>query len=216
MREVFLKYIVIDSLTGKDIATSIINGKYFMNYLFIIIYLFTNFVYTGLNSCGIDCTNMVGQGYDGASNMAGHVKGTQKIVSENFPKALYVHCAAHSLNLAVSGACDLRSIRNCLGVVEKMYCFFNTPKRKKMLLNEIEESDSNPNSKSLKHLCVTRWVERYTAVQNVVELFPCVVGALDKISEWKDPIATDAHILAKSMGSEFFVSLQVIRVTIIL
>ncbi|XP_050057528.1 52 kDa repressor of the inhibitor of the protein kinase-like isoform X2 [Aphis gossypii] len=167
LREVFLKYIVIHSLTGKDIANSIING---------------------LNSCGIDCCNMVGQGYDGASNMAGHVKGTQKIVSENFPKAIYVHCAAHSLNLAVSAACDIQAIRNCL------------------------ESDFNPDSKSLKRLCATRWVERYSAIHDFVELYPCVVSALDKISEWKDSTATDANILAKSMDSEFFVSLQVIKV----
>lgn len=159
---------------------------------------------------------MVGQGYDGASNMAVHVKGTQKIVSENFPKAIYVHCAAYSLNLAVSAACDMRSIRNCLSIVEKMYCFFNAPKRKDMLLSEIEDIDLNPNSKSLKRLCVTRWVERYTAIHNFVELYPYVVGTLDKISEWKDSIATDANILAKSMDSEFFVSLQVIKVTIII
>ncbi|XP_050064715.1 zinc finger MYM-type protein 1-like [Aphis gossypii] len=75
--ERFLMYIEIDSLTGKDLAFSIING---------------------LNSCGVNCSNMHGQGYDGASNMAGRFKGTQTIVRETYPKALYVHCAAHSLN----------------------------------------------------------------------------------------------------------------------
>lgn len=133
-------------------------------------------------------------------------------MSEKFPKAIYVHCAAHSLNLAVSAACDIRSIRNCLGIVEKMYCFFNTPKRQDMLLSEIEESDFNPKSKSLKRLCATRWVERYSAIHDFVELYSCVVSALDKISEWKDSTATDANILSKSMDSDFFVSLQVIKV----
>lgn len=94
-----------------------------------------------------------------------------------------------------------------------MYCFFYTLKRKYTLLNEIEESDWNPNSKSLKRLCVTRWVEKYTAIHDFVELFPCVVGKLDKISEWKDAKATNGNILAKSMDSEFFVSLQVIKMT---
>ncbi|XP_008179532.1 zinc finger MYM-type protein 1-like [Acyrthosiphon pisum] len=89
--ERFLKYIEIHSLTGKDIASTIVNG---------------------LNSCGIDCSNMYGQGYDGASNMSGRFKGTQKIVRETCPKALYVHCAAHSLNLAVSTSCDIQAIRN--------------------------------------------------------------------------------------------------------
>jgi len=43
---------------------------------------------------------MYGQGYDGAANMAGRFKGTQTVVKEIYTKALYVHCAAHSLNLA--------------------------------------------------------------------------------------------------------------------
>ncbi|VVC39500.1 Domain of unknown function DUF4371 [Cinara cedri] len=72
--ERFLKCIEIYSLTGKNITSTIVNG---------------------LNSSGIDCNNMYGQGYDGASNMAGRFKGTQKVVREKCPKALYVHCAAH-------------------------------------------------------------------------------------------------------------------------
>lgn len=89
---------------------------------------------------------MYGQGYDGASNMSGRFKGTQKIVRETCPKALYVHCAAHSLNLAVSTSCDIQAIRNSLGLVEKMYCFLNTPKRKNVLLSVINESDLDTRS----------------------------------------------------------------------
>lgn len=136
---------------------------------------------------------MYGQGYDGASNMAGRFKGAQAVVRETYPKALYVHCAAHSLNLAVSAACDNQAIRNCLGVVEKMYCFFNTPKRKNVLLYIIDESNLDTKSKSLKRLCATRWVERYTAINDFVELFPFVVGALQKIYEWHDTTSSDAN-----------------------
>lgn len=156
---------------------------------------------------------MYGQGYDGAANMAGRFKGTQTVVRETYPKALYVHCAAHSLNLAVSTACGIQAIRNCLGVLEKMYCFFNTPKRKNVLLNCINEGSLGTKSKSLKHLCATRWVERYTAVNDFVELFPFVVVALEHIiSEWNDTTSTDAKMLHKAMDSEFIISLQVIKV----
>ncbi|KAL4108065.1 hypothetical protein QTP88_018322 [Uroleucon formosanum] len=189
--ERFLKYIEIHSLTGKDIPSTIVNG---------------------LNSCGIDCSNMYGQGYDGASNMSGRFKGTQKIVRETCPKALYVHCAAHSLNLAVSTSCDIQAIRNSLGLVEKMYCFLNTPKRKNVLLSVINESDMDTRSKSIKHLCATRWVERYTAINDFVELFPYVIQTLEKICEWNDTTSTDANILMKAMDSEFLISLQVIKV----
>lgn len=158
---------------------------------------------------------MYGQGYDGASNMSGRFKGTQKIVRETCPKALYVHCAAHSLNLAVSTSCDIQAIRNSLGLVEKMYCFLNTPKRKNVLLSVINESDLDTRSKSIKHLCATRWVERYTAINDFIELFPYVIQTLEKICEWNDTTSTDANILMKAMDSEFLISLQVIKVNII-
>jgi len=47
-------------------------------------------------SCGVDCNYLYGQGYDGASNMAGHMQGVQAHVRAMYPKALYIHCAAHS------------------------------------------------------------------------------------------------------------------------
>lgn len=40
---------------------------------------------------------MYGQGYDGASNMAGQFKGVQAIIRNKYPNALYVHCLAHFL-----------------------------------------------------------------------------------------------------------------------
>lgn len=156
---------------------------------------------------------MYGQGYDGASNMSGKFKGVQTIIRNKYPRALYVHCAAHTLNLAVSSSCEQQSIRNCLGVIEKMHCFFNTPKRHSILLEAIANSDLNPSSKSLKRLCATRWVERYTAVNDFVELFPCVVEALDKISTtFNDKSSTDASMLVKSMDSEFLIALQIVKV----
>lgn len=62
------------------------------------------FVFSGLKSCGINCQYLIEQGYDGASNMSGKYKGVQAIVREEYLKAIYVHCAAHTLNLAVSKA----------------------------------------------------------------------------------------------------------------
>ena len=42
------------------------------------------------------------QGCDGASAMSSQLKG----VSGENPKALYVHCSSHCLNLVVAKACD--------------------------------------------------------------------------------------------------------------
>lgn len=49
-----------------------------------------------------------GQCYDGAANMAGHRNGVAAQIPIVEPRALYMHCYGHSLNLAM---CD--TIKNC-------------------------------------------------------------------------------------------------------
>jgi len=137
-----------------------------------------------------------------------------KIINDQFPKALYIHCSAHSLNLAVSSSSNIRPIRNYLGIVEKLHVFFNTPKRNNVLQNEIEKADHSPNITTLKRLCATRWVQRYDALNDFCELYPYVVHSLSYItSEWKDISGTDASMLLKSIqDSELIVSLHVTKV----
>jgi len=53
----------------------------------------------------------IGQGYDGAAAMSGVFHGAHVYVQEKCPLAIYVH-------LAISDACNITSIRNCLGSVE--------------------------------------------------------------------------------------------------
>lgn len=57
---------------------------------------------------------------------------------------LYVYCAAISHNLAISTASEIQSIRNSLGIIEKLYVLFNIPKRNTILLNCIEKSNEDP------------------------------------------------------------------------
>lgn len=49
----------------------------------------------------LSVTNLRGQRYDGASNMARDRKGVQARLLAVQPKALYVHCSAHGLNVSV-------------------------------------------------------------------------------------------------------------------
>ena len=42
-----------------------------------------------------------GQAYDGAANMAGHLNGVAAKILAEEPKAIFVHCLAHSVNLCL-------------------------------------------------------------------------------------------------------------------
>lgn len=187
--EDFLQFVPAESLTGESLSNLIINS---------------------LEKFGLDLNNLVGQGYDGASNMSGQFNGVQAVIRRNYPKAIYVHCAAHSLNLAISKACEIQQIRNCLSTIEKLYDFFNTPKRQNVLLKNIDESDNNPSAKTLKRLCATRWTSKYEAVQDFLELLDYVAESLEEISNWRD--SGDANMLRNSLNdSDFLVTLQIIN-----
>ena len=77
-----------------------------------------------------DFNDLRGQGYDGAGNMSGKYRASAAISQHDYPKALYVHCVLHVLNLCVVAACSIQAIRNMYGVVEEICLFFNySPKR---------------------------------------------------------------------------------------
>lgn len=65
----------------------------------------SNTLISTLELIGIHCNYMVGQGFDGATVMSGVFHGAHVYVQEKYPLSIYVHCASHSLNLAISDAC---------------------------------------------------------------------------------------------------------------
>lgn len=151
---------------------------------------------------------MVGQGYDGASNMSGKFNGVQAIIHAKFaPCALYVHCAAHSLNLAISVTSKIPAIRDCLNTIETVYDFFNTPKRTAILEKTIDESDETPKTKTLKRLNLTRWVSKFEAIEDFHSLFVFVYETLDEMRTSE----SDAKLLKNAMDFEFLISLHIIN-----
>jgi hypothetical protein len=188
IREDFLQFEPAAALTGESLAANILDS---------------------LQRYGLDLNLLRGQGYDGAANMAGIYNGVHKKIQNDYPLAIYVHCASHTLNLAVSRACEVQEIRNCLGVIEKCYVFFNTPKRQAVLNDVIEKSELQPQIKTLKRLCVTRWIARYDAVRDFMQLVDFVIESLDIISTWKD--SCEANTLKWAiLNTEFCVAMHVL------
>lgn len=94
-----------------------------------------------------------GQCYDGARNVQGRLTGLQARVREIEPRALYVHCSAHNLNLCVQDSLeDIPIVRNVIGTVKESINFIrDSPKR--MVEFKEEQTDDSP---SLVKLCPTR------------------------------------------------------------
>ena len=76
---------------------------------------------SSLQEFSLDLSNVCGQAYDGAENMAGAVNGTAALISAQYPLALYMHCSSHCLNLAVVKTLQITSVRNMMGVIERVH-----------------------------------------------------------------------------------------------
>ena len=72
------------------------------------------------------------QTYDGAGNMAGCQNGCAKQFQKVSPRALYLHCASHELNLALSHASKVAEICNMVCTLKSVGIFFKySPKRQR-------------------------------------------------------------------------------------
>ncbi|KAI6660226.1 52 kDa repressor of the inhibitor of the protein kinase-like [Oopsacas minuta] len=77
-----------------------------------------------LNDYGLDITKLRGQAYHEAGNVAGSIQETAALITKKYPLALYLHWASHSLNLAVAKSLQVTSVRNMMGVVDRVSAKF--------------------------------------------------------------------------------------------
>ena len=108
-----------------------------------------------LNACkslDLNVDDVRSQGYGNGSNMKGTHQGVQKSMLEINPRALYMSCACHSLNLTL---CDTThscvKVVSFFGIVQCIYLLYaNSTKRWKVLLDNVSDL-------TMKSLCNTRW-----------------------------------------------------------
>lgn len=151
-----------------------------------------------IEKTGLSLENLRGQGYDGAAAMSGAIKGCQTIIKRQQPMAVYTHCVNHRLNLVISKACELREVRNALGVVARTATFFlGSAKRTKKLEDAVRtgqnlRSEEAEVTAGVAHksrrqrlilLCPTRWVDRHDAVAVFRDLLPFVASVLEDMND---------------------------------
>ena len=107
--------------------------------------------------CDLKLSDMRGQCYDGAASMKGHNKGVAAQILQEEPRATYIHCFGHSLNLAVQDLVrSSRTLRDCLDFsYELIKLVKKSPRREALLLN-IKETMEDASSTSIRTLCPTR------------------------------------------------------------
>ena len=99
IREEFVTFVKLERVRASDITTAIINT---------------------LEGLGLSLNELRGQGYDGAATMSGEKLGVQKQIRDRQPKAVYTHCAGHSLNLVIISSCSVPPVQNCIDQIKSL------------------------------------------------------------------------------------------------
>ena len=172
-----------------------------------------------IRSLGLTLDNCRGQGYDGAGNMAGRYNGAAALIKNDYPKALYVHCASHRLNLCVTSSCKIVTIKNMMSDVKAVSDYFNSsPKLADYLKTNIVHIFPKDKHTKLIDLCRTRWIERLVALDRFQELYEAIMITLENIyknigggeSGWNEDSKKDASALFHTCSDFGFIITLVI------
>ena len=124
-----------------------------------------------------------GQAYDGASNMAGSISGVAKHIQEEEPRALFVHCLAHSLNLSLQDCGRQCSpVREALNLTSGLATLIRSSPKRLAIFRHLQE-ELAPNAPGLKPLCPTRWTVRTGALESILKNYGVIRTELEQISQ---------------------------------
>ena len=101
-------------------------------------------------------------------------------MAEN-PKATYIHCNSHVLNLCIVQACSLQAIRNMNATITETAYFFNNSSKRQHFLEKV--IDRATKVVKVKDLCRTRWIYRHEAYENFHILIKYLINVMIAITE---------------------------------
>ncbi len=161
---------------------------------------------------GLDKNQLVGQGLDGASNMSGCNAGLCTLIQQHLsPKAIYIHCYAHRLNLALEAACcKISSVDEMIKTAQNLYAYVEGSAKRHHLFAHIQDPSIQT---TLKELCRTRWHHRYNSFKAIKKSFPSLLTFLSiQDEETTAACSTSASaLLAKIQNVSFVLHLVLMK-----
>lgn len=132
-----------------------------------------------LRSVGLDLFDLRGQGYDNGANFKGKNIGVQKLISEEFPRAYFVPCSSHSLNLVVNDAAAATgSFVSFFAFVQHIYVFLSGSTNRWDVLKKHLGAGLTP-----KPICTTRWSSRIDSMKPLRYNLGQIIAALNEIHD---------------------------------
>jgi len=143
-----------------------------------------------------------GQCYDGASNMSGSVQGVHTRIQLIQPKALYLHCFAHSLNLSVQDAVrSIPLVRDVMQCLRDLATIVRGSAKRFDAFKTIASGVEIDNPVSPRPLCPTRWTVRFAATDAALRSYAVILPFLSEVSTMAT--VDDSASKARGLLSQF-------------
>ncbi|XP_025198446.1 zinc finger MYM-type protein 1-like [Melanaphis sacchari] len=125
---------------------------------------------------------LIGQAFDGASNMQGAIKGLRSIIQKDNPNALHVWCFAHCLSLVVCDSCQANTqVRDFFSIIGSLVTFIGARKRTATYVELQKTYYPKERSRRLKHFSNTRWTYHDQSIDVILKTYKAVIETLKNI-----------------------------------
>ena len=144
----------------------------------------------------LNITHCRGQCYDGAANMCGARNGIATRFSREEPRAIFIHCYGHALNLAVGDCVKKNTIlRDTLDVTFEISKLVKFSPRRDTEFEKIK-SQLAPDIPGFRTLCPTRWTVRAASLESILNNYNVLQELWGNALE----VATDSDVRARLVG----------------
>ena len=164
-----------------------------------------------LNELQIPLRNMIGKGFDGASNMSGKDNGVQQHLNEaGATLSLYFHCFAHCLNLVLGKTAEtLPLVKDVFDTIGSIYRVMEgSPQRTAVFEKMLKEFAISEGRTALRSVSDTRWTARVDNLSATANTLQALIAALKEL-EPKE--AACAGLLTQVNSFEFVLKLIVLK-----
>ena len=144
----------------------------------------------------LSISNCRAQCYVGASNMCGVRNGASTQIRADEPRAIFVHCYGHALNLAAADTVKHNKIwRDTLDTTFEKSKLLKYLPRRQGIFQKIK-AEISPEGVGFRTLCPTRWTVRASSLGSVVTNYNVMQAVWEEAME----VAKDSETRAQITG----------------
>ena len=117
--------------------------------------------------------------------MRGNRSGVSRRIFDINPRATYIHCQAHQLNLVLVDSCKRNSSASEFSLLESLYVFMASSISHSIFMSKQSEHGFKQKV-HLKPLSDTRWSCRHASIVSIKSTISVIYDSLDEIIEGND------------------------------